>query len=541
MQTRNYDALVVGSGFGGIYACYTLREMGLSFACVDNAGDVGGTWYWNRYPGAMSDTHSHLYRFSWDEEDYKSQSQDLLQNYSFQPEIEKYLQNVVRRHDLRQFMQFNTEVVSAVFDEHTNTWTVTTSTHNTTNTYVVRYLITAMGLLSQPVLPDIPGLSQFRGQVIHSFRWKDDIDLKGKRVAILGNGSTGVQIIATIASEVGSLICFTRNPQYVVPAGLSAFTDEDRNGFNTNFTQQWQEARDSAMAFGFQAPTRSFAEATLEEREQVFEDLWQQGNGVRFMMCGFTDITTSLEANDWVAEFVRRKIRQIVVDPEKARILCPTEYYARRPICGVDYYEQFNRDNVHLVDVKQTPITEVTANAIRVQGKDGVTEHEVDAIILATGFDALDGNYTRLHIQGRAGHTIREHWSKTITSFGGVALSQFPNMFMILGPQSPFTNNPPCIEAQMDLIKALIQRSETLRHDGKKGVVEVEPELEANWAQRCEDAVQGSLFQKTSSWIFGSNVPGKVYATRFFFPGLGTYRQITRDLVSRNCEGFTFL
>ncbi|KEF62031.1 uncharacterized protein A1O9_00003 [Exophiala aquamarina CBS 119918] len=533
LETR-LDALVVGCGFGGIYASYSLRKLGLNFACVDNAGDVGGTWYWNRYPGAMSDTHSHLYRFSFDEEDYKEYP--FSHNYVYQAEILGYLQHVVARHDLRRHMQFNTEMRSAVFDEKLNIWRVTMSTGQI---FVVRYLISAMGLLSQPIYPDIPGLHDFKGTIVHTATWQEDLDLRGKRVALIGTGSTGVQITTSIAPHVSSLTCFVRHPQYVVPAGYREFEAEKRRDINTHFSEFWDKVRKSVVAFGFQESTRSFASATPEERETVFEELWAEGNGFWFMLGGFNDLTTNLEANEFAADFVRRKIRMIVQDPDKARILSPYDHYARRPICGNFYYEQFSRDNVHLVDVKEDPITAVTSRGITTSDD---IEREFDVIILATGFDALDGNYTRLHIVGRCGESIQEHWSEAITSYCGVMLSGFPNMFMILGPQSPFANNPPVIESQVDLIIAAIQRSEALRsNSGHAGVVEVTPEAESSWARRCEDVAEGSLFKKTSSWIFGGNVPGKVFATRFFFPGLGPFREFVESSIWQDWQGISFL
>lgn len=532
------DALVVGSGFGGIYACFSLRKLGLNFACIEKAGDVGGTWYWNRYPGAMSDTHSHLYRFSFDEEDYKNYP--FTHNYLYQAEILSYLEHVVERHDLRKYIQFNSEMRSAVFEEGSNRWRVTV---HTGHVFVVRYLISAMGLLSQPVYPDIPGLHDFKGTLVHTATWKQDLDLRDKRVALIGTGSTGVQVTTKIASEVGSLSCFIRHPQYVVPAGYREFPAKQRDEINSNFSAYWDNVNRSMVAFGFEESTRSFASATPEERERVFEKLWDDGNGFWFMLGGFNDIATNPEANAFAADFVRRKIHEIVRDPEKARVLTPHDYYARRPICGNSYYEQFNRDNVHVVDVKENPITAVTGRGITTA--DGV-EREFDAIILATGFDALDGNYTRLHIRGRRGETIKDHWSRSVTSFGGVMVSGFPNFFMVLGPQSPFANNPPVIETQVELIMAVIERSETLGkktssgHGQHAGVVEPTPEAESDWARRCEVGVEGSLFKKTSSWIFGANVAGKVFATRFFFPGLRPYREFIESSIREGWKGLVF-
>lgn len=533
LETTSLDALVVGAGFSGIYACFTLRKLGLEFLCIDSAGDVGGTWYHNTYPGAMSDTHSHLYRYSWDEEDFKAYP--WTHNYLLQPEILHYLRHVVKRHELERYLSFRTELVSAVFNEQSCTWKVTV---NTGRVFIVRYLITAMGLLSKPVYPDIPGLCDFRGTLVHSSKWDKDLDLTGKRVALIGSGSTGVQITTSVASQVDSLTCFIRHPQYVVPTGRREVTPEEREMYNKNFDAIWAQVRGSATAFGFEESKRSCLSATPQEREEVFEHLWNSGNGFYFMMGGFGDITTSAEANEVAASFVRRKIGQIVTDERKAKVLTPHDYYARRPLCANAYYEQFNRDTVQVVDLKTNPITSITGEGIITEDR---VEHRFDVIIFATGFDALDGNYTGLHIAGRDGQTIKEHWSRTITSFGGVALNKFPNFFMILGPQSPFCNNPPAIEAQVELIRTLIQENEkTMRESDKQGSVEVTAEAELSYAADCEDAAAGSLFKKTSSWIFGANVPGKVYATRFYFEGLYSFRERVRKLIENSYQDFVF-
>jgi cyclohexanone monooxygenase len=529
------DALVVGAGFGGIYACYTLRKLGLRFACIENAGDVGGTWYWNRYPGAMSDTHSHMYRFSWDEEDFKTFP--WSHNYVYQPEILSYLQHVVQKHDLRRFMQFNQALLSAQFDEQANVWRAVTSTGQV---FIARYLITAVGLLSKPLFPDIAGINDYRGIRVHTSSWPEDLDLSDKRVALIGNGSTGVQVTSAIGPVAKSLTCFIRSPQYVVPSGRREVTPAQREDLNQSYSALWDQARKSAVAFGFDERTQLYAAATPEEREQKFQHLWNSGNGLYFMLGGYSDLTINPEANEGAASFIRKKISETVKDPETAKILTPYEYYARRPLCGSGYYETFNRDNVKAVDVKANPIAAITPGGIRLQ--DG-TEHEVDVIIFATGFDAQDGNYITLDIRGRHGHSIREHWSKTVTSFGGTNLSQFPNMFMVLGPQSAFANNPPVLEAQVEFIGALIEHSEKLRTDQSdtyRGVVEVTQKTELEWAKACEEAAAGTLFPKIQSWIFGANVPGKVIGTRFYFPGLGKYRQVCEDLIAQGYKGFTF-
>lgn len=426
MEEIHVDALIVGAGFGGIYQLYSLLQLGLSVRVIDTASDVGGTWFWNRYPGAMSDTESYVYRYSWDKEDL--QTYPWSEHYVKQPQALAYLEHVVKKNDLRQYMQFNTELLSAEWGDADATWRI----HVTTGqTFIARYLITALGLLSRQNYPAIEGIDTFKGTKVHTASWTSDIDVNNKRVGIIGNGSTGVQVITEIASKVKTLTSFQRNPQYSVPSGDGPVTPEYRKHINENYDAIMDQVKDSVVGFGFVESTRLFEDATAEEREQVFEELWKKGNGFRFLFGGFCDITTNREANEAVCTFIREKISQIVQDSEKAAILKPYDYYARRPLCDGGYYEQFNRDNVFLIDLKKTPILRITDRGIRTS--DG-REHEFDIIIFATGFDAVEGNYTRVHIRGVGGRTLQDHWSSTgPTSYLGACVPYLPNMFMITG------------------------------------------------------------------------------------------------------------
>ncbi|KAK0124157.1 hypothetical protein ONS95_009140 [Cadophora gregata] len=557
MPLQYLDALVVGTGFGGIYQLKMLRDQGLKVKAIDKASDVGGTWYWNRYPGAMSDTYSLLYRFSWDHQDLMEYPWNT--QYLQGPDILKYLQHVVKRHDLRKDMQFETEMQSAEWNESEGRWIVGLSTGET---WSVKYLVTGLGLLSKTNFPAIPNLEKFEGELYHSANWPRDADLKGKRVGVIGNGSTGVQLITAIAQqdEVKELLCFQRNPQYTVPAGNGKLSQQERQEINENYQEIWEKAKQSYFAFGFDETSRPTFSVSPEEREKIYEEAWRIGNGFRFMFWTFGDIAVDEKANVEAQDFIKKKIRQIVKDPEKARKLCPTELYARRPLCDSGYYEQFNRDNVDIVDIKTNPITELTP--VGVKTADGKV-YELDVLICATGFDAVDGNYTRIAIKGREGESLKDHWSAIgPTSYLGIMVPNFPNLFMILGPNGPFANLPPAIEAQVEIISDLIARTEqstsakatrqknevngangahangsTKGEKPIRGVIEAEREAEDNWTQRCEKLSASSLFRKVDSWVFGKNIPGKKKAVMFYFGGLGPYIKEASGLVE-DMKGF---
>lgn len=500
MAQQHFHALIVGAGFGGIYQLHKLLSLGLSVKVIDFAGDVGGTWYWNRYPGAMSDTESYVYRYSWDTEDL--QSYPWSHHYVKQPDVLKYLEHVIERHGLRKHMQFDTELVGADWDDDAGVWRVEVSTGEI---FVVKYLVTALGLLSKANYPDIPGIDSFRGEMCHTAKWRPELRYENKRVGVVGCGSTGIQVITDVASKVKTLTCFQRHPQYSVPSGDGPVSNEYRDYVNHNYTDIMKQVRNSVCGFGFVESKRPFHSVPLEEREQIFEQLWQKGNGFRFMFGGFSDISTDHDANEAACEFIRKKIAQTVKDPEKARKLMPHDYYARRPLCDGGYYQQFNRGNVDIVDLKDTPITRITPNGI--ETSDG-TVHELDVLIFATGFDAIDGNYNRVRIRGRNGETLKEHWDPTgPTSYLGVFVPGFPNLGMITGPQGPFSNIPPAIELHVELIASMIERAERGRQESGKSsqnVIEALPEAEEDWIQQCERAAEGSLFKETASWIFGN-------------------------------------
>ncbi|EXJ84314.1 cyclohexanone monooxygenase [Capronia epimyces CBS 606.96] len=553
MAQPHFDALVVGAGFGGIYQLHKLLQQGLSVKVIDAAGDVGGTWYWNRYPGAMSDTESYIYRYSWDKDDLINYP--WKEHYLKQPDVLAYLEHVVDRYDLRKHMQFNTELQQAQYDEANNVWLVQCSTGDT---FTARYVVTGLGLLSKTNYPNIPGIEKFQGELYHTGNWPRTHDFKDKRVGIVGNGSTGVQVITAIAKEVRQLVSFQRTPQYSVPSGDGPVSKEYRDSINSRYDEIWEQVRNSVVAFGFEESKIPAMSVSAEEREEKFQEAWRRGNGFRFMFWTFSDLTVDEEANEEACRFVRKKIGQIVQDPEKARKLTPHDFYARRPLCDAGYYEQFNRPNVDIVSLKENPIKGITENGVAMS--DG-TQYDLDVLIFATGFDAVDGNYTRIAIKGRNGQSLKDHWDKTggPTTYLGVCVSGFPNLFMITGPNGPFTNIPPTIETQVEFIAATIATAEEhgrAKNHASNGVansnsaaapsnssafgpvIEALQSAEDNWTQVCKEISHNSLFRKTDSWVFGANVPGRKHTVLFYFGGLGAYRKVLREVVDSGYQGF---
>jgi cyclohexanone monooxygenase len=463
---------------------------------------------------SIHSTESYLYRYSWDAEDL--QNYPWSRHYVQGPEILAYLNHVVDRHNLRQHICLGTEMISADWSDTEKRWTVKTGTGKI---YLTRYLVTALGLLSKQNFPDIPGLKTFNGTLCHTAAWPQSLDLRDKRVGIIGNGSTGVQVITAIAKDVKQLVCFQRSPQYSVPSGDGPVDPAYRKDINARYDEIWDQVKNSAVAFGFEESTIPAFSVSEDERQRVFEENWRKGNGFRFMFGTFCDISYDEDANKAAADFIKSKIKDTVKDQEKARKLLPTERYARRPLCDGGYYEQFNRENVDIVSLRETPIAEVTSTGIKTS--DGKL-HELDIIVFATGFDAVDGNYTRLAIKGRDGQSLKERWASTgPTSYLGVSVPNFPNLFMITGPNGPFTNLPPTIETHVEFIAGAIAAAENTTNSP---VIEALPDAEEDWTRLCDEVSANSLFRKVESWIFGRNVPGKKNVVMFYFGGLGSTR-----------------
>lgn len=450
-----------------------------------------------------------------------------------QPQVLAYLQHVVDRHDLRQYMQFNTEMQGASWDNAQNVWIVSLSSGEKLTS---RYLVTAIGLLSKKNYPEIPGIHSFKGEMYHTGSWPASHDFSNKRVGVIGSGSTGVQLVTALSSQAKHLISFQRNPQYVVPARNKEVSPENRDRLNKRWQQTWSEAKHSMFGFGFKESIIPTFSVDDEERERIFEEAWEYGSGFYFMFGTFCDISYNEEANKAAADFIRRKIQQRVNDPVKAQKLMPTGWFARRPLCDTDYYEKFNQSNVDIVNVKSNPITKFTDNSICTA--DG-TVHELDVIILATGFDAVDGNYKRIPIYGASGQSLKNSWIEEPKSYLGVSTPDFPNLLMILGPNGPFTNLPPLIEVQVEFIADLIAQANKSSLSGRPRI-EADPEAMVQWCQTCDELSAGSLFRKTDSWIFGANVPGKKKTVLFYFGGLANYRNVLEEVTKKGYKGLKF-
>lgn len=528
MTQFDFDAVVIGAGFAGLYALHKLRdEVGLHVRLFEKGSGVGGTWYWNRYPGAMSDTEAPFYRYSFDADLLAHDTWD--RRYIPQADILAYLERAAKHLDLLRDIQLDTEVSALHWEERAGGWHVITSSGQ----YTARYVVTALGLLSAVNWPDIPGLGSFKGTLAHTARWPEELKLDGLRVGLIGTGSTGCQVVCAASRVAGHLTVFQRSPQYSVPAGNGPVSTEEVEGYRARWPEVWSQVRSSAVGFGFEESTVSAHSVSAEEREATFEAAWAQGNGFRFVFGTFCDVATDGAVNEHAADFVRRKIAHIVRDPDTARRLTPHGLFAKRPLCTDGYFDAFNRPNVSLVDLRESPIARVSEHGVVTE--DG-REHALDVLVLATGFDAVDGNYRRMDIRGRSG-TLDAHWD-TPSSYLGIGTAGFPNMLMVSGPHGPFANLVPAIEVQVEFITSLVADAEHRRRAGFDAVIEVPPECEERWTQHCHDLAAGTLYAEIDSWIFGANIPGKKHNILFYLGGLGKYGEHLRQEAEGGFSGF---
>ncbi|WP_051276103.1 NAD(P)/FAD-dependent oxidoreductase [Marmoricola sp. URHB0036] len=506
------DAVVIGSGFAGLYSIHKLRnELGLDVQAFDDAADVGGTWFWNQYPGARSDTEVNAYCYSFDKDLFHEWK--WSERYPRQHEIRAYLQHVADRYDLRRSIRFNTRVQSVTWDEPNSRWIVDADGEK----YAAQFVVEAVGLLSATKVPHFAGQEKFKGEIYHTARWPhEDVDLAGKRVGVIGTGSSGTQVIGEIAPRVGEMTVFQRTPQWVVPAkhrpispGLLERIEQDYEGY-------WHDVLYSVTAFGFEESDVAAESVSEEERIAAFEKQYEQGGGFQYMFAAFNDVATSRIANAAATEVIARKIRETVKDPVTANLLIPSDLYAKRPLCCDGYYEVYNQDNVQLVDVQHNPIVEFTENGIRTE--DG-HEYELDVIVLATGFDAVSGNQLKIQHTGRNGVSLHDAWKHRPRTHLGLMSHGFPNLYMIYGPMGPFTNQPPLHEAQVDWVAGTIQYV----RDHDLGSIEAGAEAEEAWIAESDEQAAGTLFAVTNSWINGSNIPGKPIINMFFMGGSAAY------------------
>ena len=524
----HYDAVVVGAGFAGLYALYKLRELGLTARAYEAGCDVGGVWYWNRYPGARCDVESMQYSYSFSEE--LQQEWTWSERFAGQPEILRYASHVADRFDLKRDIQFETRVTAAHFDEAARLWRVRTDRGERA---AARVCIMATGALSAARVPDLPGLEAFAGERHHTGDWPHEgVDFRGRRVGVIGTGSSGIQAIPVIAEEAAHVFVFQRTPNYVVPARNRPMDAQTERWWKDNYAEHRSRARDVGTFYEFS--DKSALDASPEERRREYGRRWQEG-GVNFVHA-YNDIYLNQTSNDTAAEFVRERIRELVRDPATADALSPKDHpLGTKRICVAGgYYEAYNRENVTLVDLRATPIEAITPTGLRTSG----AEYEFDTLVLATGYDALTGALLRIDIRGRAGRTLQEKWENGPRNYLGLMTAGFPNLFIVTGPGSPsvLVNMIIGIEQHVDWIADCIQY---LREHGLD-TVEADLDAEDRWVEHVNQEADKTLFPRANSWYIGANIPGK---PRVFLPyvgGIGRYRKRCDEVAANGYEGFSF-
>jgi cation diffusion facilitator CzcD-associated flavoprotein CzcO len=531
-DVQQIDAIIVGAGFSGMYQLLSLRDkLGLSVKVLEAADGVGGTWYWNRYPGARCDSESHSYMFYFSKE--LVHEWEWSERYPQQPEILRYLNYVADKFQLRPDIALNTRMSKAEYDEQTSRWLVTTDKGEQ---YSAKYLITAVGCLSSANLPKVEGLKDFTGEWYHTGLWPHaSVDFKGKRVAVIGTGSTGIQAIPVIAAEAAHVTVFQRTPNYSLPARHAPLTPEFKQYAKEHADDIYQVMTTNTNGHPFSIADRSALEVSDEEREAIFEEQWKMG-GFQFR-AAFKDILSSQQANDTAAEFIRNKIREIVKDPVTAELLSDIDhpFAAKRPPIDADYFETYNRDNVSLVSIRQTPIERITATGIKTTAQD----YAFDTIVFATGFDAMTGSLVKMDITGREQRTLKDYWQAGPKTYLGLQVPGFPNMFTITGPGSPsvLCNMVPAIEQHVDWITDCIRHMQ--QHDLNR--IETTEQASHTWQQEVDRAANATLLPKVKhSWYLGANIPGKPQVFMPYAGGLAHYREICNQAVAQNYKGFEF-
>ncbi|BBZ15452.1 flavin-containing monooxygenase [Mycobacterium branderi] len=523
-----FDVVIVGAGFSGLYMLYRARELGLRARVYEMAPEVGGVWFWNRYPGARCDSESMYYSYSFSEE--LEQEWPLKERYPSQPTNLAYLKHVADRFDLRKDIQFNTTIAGATWDDAAKNWCIRTEEGQSVT---ARYLVAAVGCLSTANKPKFDGMEEFGGEIYYTSEWPEDgVDLAGKRVGVIGTGSSGIQAIPEIAKQAAHLTVFQRTAQYTLPANNYALDPAMVRDLKANYREIRRQCRQSNAGTPYVLGDRSALEVSGEERRRVYEAAWARGGG-RFLG-SFNDIFVDWAANETAANFVRDKIREIVADPSVAEALMPTSYPIGTKRIPMDsgYYQTFNRENVTLVDIRKTPIVRFCDNGIR------TSEDEIplDVIVFATGFDAITGSLLKLNPVGRNGVSLREKWANGPVTYLGIATAGFPNLFMITGPGSPsvLTNMPVAIEQHVDWTADCIQR---LERSGEQ-TIETTGEAEAAWTDHVAKVAAQTLYPLASSWYVGANIEGK---PRMFMPyvgGLGRFREMCDAIAADDYRGF---
>jgi cation diffusion facilitator CzcD-associated flavoprotein CzcO len=522
------DVVVVGAGFGGINSLHVYRTAGFKVRLLEAGEGVGGTWYWNRYPGARVDIESLEYSYGFSDE--IQQEWKWSRRYAAQEEVEQYLNWVTDKLDLRRDMQFGAHVVRAEFDDDQAIWELETATGEIVH---ARYAVMATGFLSAPHWPDIPGREKFQGELVHTGQWPEDIALEGKKVGVIGSAATAVQLVPRVAERAEHLNVFQRTANWAFPIIDMTMPEEYERYVKENYARIREEEANQpgygVVLCNFKlrsAPTLSALEVSDEVREREFTHMWETG-GLN-VAASYTDLAVDKRANDLLRDFCERQIRNVVRDPEVAERLIPKDHgpLLRRP-CGEDgYYEAFNRANVSLIDVKSDPIAEITETGVKLASG---AEHELDVLIAATGFDAGAGGLLRIDIRGRDGLKLKDVWAHGVEAHLGLTTRGFPNMFFINGMQSPsaFFSPPLLADHQNRLVAELVREAEA------RGLPWIEPteEAQATWAQACEDAIAGTLYPTADSWWMSANIPGKKRQVVSYAGGMKAYREASRDAI----------
>jgi acetone monooxygenase (methyl acetate-forming) len=529
-DAEKLDALIIGAGVAGLYQLHMLRNQGLKVRAYDRASDVGGTWYWNRYPGARFDSEAYIYQYLFSEELYKGWS--WSERFPGQPEIERWMHYVADRLDLRKDIRFETTITSAHYDEDASRWTVRTDRGETID---AQFLITCCGMLSAPMSNLFPGQDTFKGQIFHTARWpREPVDFAGKRVGVVGIGATGIQVIQTIASEVGHLKVFVRTPQYALPMKNPKYGPADVEAYKARFDELRKTLPCTFTGFEYDFQHR-WPDLTPAQRREVLETVYENGS-LKLWLASFAEIFFDETVSEEVSEFVREKMRARLKDPKLCELLIPADYGfgTHRVPLETNYLEVYHRPNVEVVGVRDNPIESVSPEGIRTA--DG-TLHELDIIILATGFDAGTGALTRIDIRGRGGRSLKEDWGKDIRTTMGLQVHGYPNLFTTavpLAPSAALCNMTTCLQQQTEWISDCIK----YMRNRNRTVIEPTAEMENRWVAHHDETASSNLISKTNSWYLGSNVPGKPRRVLSYTGGVGSYRTKCDEVAASGYQGF---
>lgn len=528
-EVRTVHAVVIGAGFGGLYATYRLREQGLDVQAFEAGDGVGGTWYWNRYPGARVDSQSYVYQYWF--------SDEILQKWSWserfpsQPEVERYLNFVADECDLRKHYSFNTRVTGAHYNEAKGRWRVTTDGGEV---YDTQFLVACTGGLSAPYLPDIPGIEDFQGEFVHTARWpKEGVEVSDKRVGVIGTGATGIQVIQTLAPEAKQLTVFQRTPTYAIPMRNPSYDEADQARIKAQYPDLKERVFNTFTGFAFDFQDKAWNDLSPEQRHELMEDIWADGS-LSFWVGTFMEVFFDPEVSEVFGKFVADKIRERVNDPETAEKLIPTDhgFGSRRLPLETKYFEAYNRDTVSLVDVRENPIERITAEGVRTKAG----EYPLDMLIFATGFDAGTGALNRIDVRGRNGTLLRDVWERNVRTAMGLQVHGFPNLFTTMAPLAPaaaFCNVPTCLQHQVDWIARCIRYI----RESDRSVIEPTREFEEEWVQHHDELADQTIIINSESWYVKKNGDG-TRRMLSYLGGVNTYRETCDDIAAKNYEGF---